>query len=742
MLRHSPLGLGHPYRYEPDQRIPIYPVAGEPWLVRAITTNTTKRVSLHLRRGSKIMRYDLVSIGKARSNDKSPYGKTAKLISTSTHLADAAARSGDYPGSIAWEVSLPKLKDFEEATYWLETNSGERSIDYTISALVWMPEGEGFLRQLGNFPSGVTFGKTTVLKDANNQIYQLRTSVPLQPKDHVVGFGERFHSIDQRGQFVDAVVYEEYKGQGHRTYLPTPFAMVLGSDYGFYVNTANSSRFDVGVTYSERLLIEVDIAQRQQSCEITVFTGNTSSILRDYLSEFEKPKNPPSWIYKLWASSNEWNTQARVEKEIETSISAGIRLGVIVLEAWSDESTFAVFRDAQYEPNNGSTGLSAMDISYPTGGAWPDPDQLIKDLHDKDIKVILWQIPVIQVNGEPGSQLEAIRNYAIKKNFVVKDGSGDPYHVRGFWFHDALLPDLTDAKVRIWWADLHRYLVTEIGVDGFKTDGGEHAWGVDLQYLDGSSGLEKNNLFPVAYAQTFHELLSDSGKDPITFSRAGFAGSSSYPIFWAGDEDSTWEAFKASIRAGISASASGIFFWGWDIGGFSGEIPTSELYLRGTAMATFCPIMQFHSEFNHHCEPSNDRSPWNIATQNRDSEVLTIFREFVHIRNSLIPYLTQEGEVAISSGRPLMAGLFFDYPNDADIWDAPYQYMLGRYLLIAPITEPGITRIKVYLPVGKWKDFWSAKQFTGNQWIQIEVPINRIAVFIHQDAPDWIAGLH
>ena len=31
-------------------------------------------------------------------------------------------------------------------------------------------------------------------------------------------------------------------------------------------------------------------------------------------------------------------------------------------------------------------------------------------------------------------------------------------------------------------------------------------------------------------------------------------------------------------------------FWGWDFAGFSGEIPTAELYLRATAMATFCPI--------------------------------------------------------------------------------------------------------------------------------------------------------
>lgn len=741
MLRHTPLSLGHPYRHEPDQRIPTYPIAGEPWRVRACTDKFTKEVFLHLIRGSQAEIYTMARIGDARSEDRGPYGKTAKHLLTNTHLADVAARSGEYTDEIAWEVSLPMLNDFEEITYWLESDLGKRTDDYAICALAWTHDNGGFLKQSGDFPSGISLGETRVLKDSNDQVFRVRSSLPLQPADHVVGFGERFHSIDQRGQLVDAVVYEEYKGQGHRTYLPAPFGIIIGSDYGFHLNTTNPSRFDVGATNSDRLLIEVDIAPSQQNCEIKAFAGEASLVLRQYLSEFESPKNPPSWIYKLWASSNEWNTQARVEREIEKSIACGIELGVIVIEAWSDESTFAVFRDAQYTPNDGSHGLSAKDLTYPADGAWPNPQKMIDDLHAKDKKLILWQIPVIKGMGEPGSQLEAIWGFAIKNNLVVKDGAGDPYRIRGFWFHDGLLPDLTDSKVRKWWADLHRYLVTEMGVDGFKTDGGEHAWGADLQYLDGRLGLEKNNLFPVAYAQTFHELLSDSKKDAVTFSRAGFAGSSTYPTFWAGDEDSTWEAFQASVRAGITASASGIFFWGWDIGGFSGDLPSSELYLRGAAMAAFCPIMQFHSEFNHHREPSNDRSPWNIAIQNGDPEVVTIFREFTNLRNSLIPYLAQEGEVAINSGRPLMAGLFFDHGDDPEIWNAPYQYMLGRYLLIAPVTEPGVMRAKVYLPEGKWMDFWSREKFEGKRWMEIDAPLDRLPVFIHEDAPDWISAL-
>ncbi|MCY7405583.1 MAG: hypothetical protein LH475_13345 [Cryobacterium sp.] len=52
--------------------------------------------------------------------------------------------------------------------------------------------------------------------------------------------------------------------------------------------------------------------------------------------------------------------------------------------------------------------------------------------------------------------------------------------------------------------------------------------------------------------------------------------------------------------------------------GFAGEIPDAELYLQAMAASAFVPIMQYHSEFNHHRTPSVDRTPWNIAERTGD----------------------------------------------------------------------------------------------------------------------------
>ncbi|MBZ0306400.1 MAG: hypothetical protein K8I82_10065 [Anaerolineae bacterium] len=72
---------------------------------------------------------------------------------------------------------------------------------------------------------------------------------------------------------------------------------------------------------------------------------------------------------------------------------------------------------------------------------------------------------------------------------------------------------------------------------------GEHLWGTDTHFADGREGEELWNKYPRLYTEAYYQFVT-SKRETVTFSRAGFAGLQRSPLHWAGDENSTWDAFR------------------------------------------------------------------------------------------------------------------------------------------------------------------------------------------------------
>jgi alpha-glucosidase (family GH31 glycosyl hydrolase) len=746
MLRHRPEGSGHPYSTDTEQRSPVVPLADDTALlgvradagVTAVSctfewvpdTDTDSKVVQEL----PLERVATTSRGR---------------VTDGGHLASAAARLARAVGG--WQVQTPVLRLGGHYRYRFTGTRGdgrtERTRWFDFRAARW-ERGDAMteqtIEQVGIHR--IVPGSMEVLRDSERD-HRVRFALPLAPGEHVAGFGERYDAVDQRGLDLDSMVFEQYKSQGaeRKTYMPMPFAHVVGgTGWGFHVDTSRRVWFDVGAASSGRIAVEAELGVGEP-LRLRLFDGTPTEVLGGFLDVAGRATELPGWVFRLWASGNEWNTQAEVMRQMDLHAAHDIPVGSVVIEAWSDESTFTVFRDAEYEVHGDGSPHRLSDFSFPSDGAWPDPKAMTDELHDRDIRLHLWQIPLIKMRPHPHGQVAADAAAAIRENVLIREpkpgGGTRPYRNRGWWFPLGLMPDLTDERAAQWWTEKRRYLVEEIGVDGFKTDGGEHAWGSELVYLDGRRGDEKNNTFPVAYPAAYGKLLTSAGKSPVTFSRAGFTGSQAHGAFWAGDENSTWEAFRWSMNAGLTAAASGILYWGWDIAGFSGEIPSAELYIRAMQASAFVPIMQYHSEFNHHRTPSRDRTPWNIAERTGDDRVLPITRRFVHLREALVPYLEQAARDAIRTDRPLMRPLFFDWPGDQRVWSAPTQWMLGDDLLIAPVLEPDASEWSVYLPKGDWIDAWTGGAQTGGRDVTVATPIDRIPVFVRAGADAGLAGI-
>ncbi|OXM14807.1 TIM-barrel domain-containing protein [Paenibacillus herberti] len=595
---------------------------------------------------------------------------------------------------------------------------GLRSADSTVLAESFSANGKAAIE---------------ILTDRSGTVHKLRLNLRAQPAHRWFGMGERFSHYDYSGQEVDQYVYNQYRDQGLKTYMPVPFAVSSGG-YSIFLDSPLYSTFRFHTRLSGLVEMEADLSPESQQLTACFLVGEPLEMVRGFASLAGLPVLPPKWSFGPWMSSNNWDSQAEVMKQAELTAAYEIPSTVLVIEQWSDEATFYIFNDAQYEVKDGSEALSYDDFNFPEWGRWPDPKGMVADLHAQGLKVLLWQIPIHKcMYGVAHGQRDQDERTLLEKGYNVANADGTPFTLPYNWFKDSHIIDFTNPEAREWWFDKRKYLANEIGVDGFKTDGGEFVFGHDLKFHDGSTGREMRNLYPNLYAGSYYDFVQEySPQGGITFSRAGYTGAQKYPMHWAGDERSTFGAFRSSIIAGLSSGMSGIPFWGWDLGGFHGDIPTAELFVRSAQMAAFCPVMQYHAETKG--EFNQDRTPWNIAERTGEPRVIQWYKKFADLRMNLLPYIYDQAIRASRTGQPMMRAMHMQFPADPNCTELISQYMFGESLLVAPVTEEGHTVKEVYLPEGSWLSLFGGDEVQGPKLLKVRADLDEIPVYIRQNS--------
>lgn len=562
------------------------------------------------------------------------------------------------------------------------------------------------------------------------------------------GFGEKFDRVNQAGLKPLNYVVEQYSHQQDKSYMPVPF-MFTDAGVSFLQMGSSRSRFDLS-RGSEGGMLTADIScccpEGSVLYEAVIDEGTPAELIAGYTRRTGRPALPPDWAFGPWISSNGWNTQAEAEEQLDRMSETSIPASVMVLEAWSDEETFYIWNDAEYEPRDDGGAFRYEDFRFREDGKWPDPMAFVNKLDQHGMKLVLWQIPVVKFErSKHGEQLDLDEKYAIENGLCIRNGDGSPYRITEMWFGNSLMPDFTNPETRRWWFEKRRYLTEQMHVAGFKTDGGEFLFDPEAYSSDGRTGYELHNEYPLLYEGAYHEFMNETigpGKG-LTFSRAGFTGAQKYPAHWAGDQVSEFSELRGQLVAGLSLGLTGVPFWGFDIGGFAGNFPSTELYLRSTALAAFAPIMQFHSEprygqyyMTEREHWNNDRSPWNMAEANRDETIVPVFRLFSNLRMNLMPYILQEARHSGLTSRPMMAHLIYDFlESDGEkVLDIEDEYMFGRSLLVAPIINEGETARSIYLPRGRWIDFWTGEPVNGGVKIEKACGFDRIPVFVKYGA--------
>lgn len=550
------------------------------------------------------------------------------------------------------------------------------------------------------------------------------------------GFGERYSEFGKRGQEIENYVYNQYLNQNEKTYTAIPY-FISTKNYGLLVNSTYYSKFEMassGVA-NDQYRFSVDTGGSATSLlDYTIYTGSDmKEVMTHYANDVALPEMLPKWGFGLWLSANEWDRQSEVLDVLDKLDTYQIPATAIVLEQWSDEETFYIWNDATYTAKPGDQAFSASDFTY--NGRWTDPAGMIEDIHDAGLRVLLWQNPSQKYTPYAYEQKDNDTAYMLAQDYNVKDGAGGDYRIpANGWFGNSLVPDFTNPAAEAWWLSKREYLLRDMNIDGFKTDGGEIIWGRNTTFYNGKTGDEMRNQFPNEYIRSFYDFAKSYKEDAMSFSRAGTTGIQQYPAIWAGDQDSSFNTMQQALKAGLSSNLSGVPYWSWDVGGFTGAYPSAELFKRSIALGAFTPVMQIHSE-KANPAISEERTPWNAVARNgNDHSIMTTFQKFSNLRMNLLPYIYSEATQTSLTGVPFMRAMSLEYPTDSNTHNLQYQYMFGSQLLVAPIVEEGVTSKSIYLPEGEWIDFFYGAQRQGNQTISYYADADSIPVFVKAGA--------
>jgi alpha-glucosidase (family GH31 glycosyl hydrolase) len=404
----------------------------------------------------------------------------------------------------------------------------------------------------------------------------------------------------------------------------------------------------------------------------------------------------PDWIFQHWVWEDE-STETSLMEMVDGYAAHDIPVGAVIIDSpWA-------------------TGYNTFEWDTEL---FPDSDGLIEQLHARDIRVMLWVVPAINIEEE-----ELYAHAAENQFFMQKDAESGPA-VIDWWKGQGSLIDYFNPEAVEWWHGLMDPVLQQ-GIDGWKCDGLDFS-SLTVNYSPGlGAEVERLDYSHAYYRDTFDYTREVLGEDRVNTARpidnygTGIGGDAVAfaPVDinwagWVGDQDASFEGLVAALDNMLHSAEYGYVAFGSDIGGYredGSELGRDkEVLLRWAQLGAFNPIMENGGSGAHW--------PWLF-----DDQTTEIYRTYVLLHHAILDYLDAEGALAFEAGVSLM-----DFgPGDT------YDFLLGPDIFVAPMIESGTSRTVQLPDEGEWTWLFDSEVGGGaGESIVLEVPIEHFPVFV------------
>lgn len=477
----------------------------------------------------------------------------------------------------------------------------------------------------------------------------------------------------------------------------------------------------------------------------------------------------PLWSYGFWQSRERYQSQEELTEVVDKYRATGVPLDGIIMD-WQ-------YWDSNYLWN-------AMEFLNPK---FPHPQQMIDHVHSKDVH---FAISIWQSFGPQTKAYRQLNEKGLLFDFETWPQSGisqwpprmdypsgvrvyKPYTEEARDIYWQNLRRLFDMGCDVWWMDStdpdhHSFKESDLDVE------------TPLSSPEGETQMvsyrKLRNAFPLECVRGVYEnqRKTTDQKRAMILTRSGFAGQQRYASnVWTGDVRSDWPTLRNQIPMLLNYSLTGNPHSNTDIGGFfSGAYNRSygdcasgaqnpqfqELYVRWMQFGAFCPMMRSHGTETY-------RELYYFGKPGEP--IYDALLSAIKLRYRLLPYIYSTAWEVTKNRGTFMRALWMDYASDSKTHDMKSEFLFGRNLLVAPIVDAQYTpekRMKfdemsgwdkknltpdpngevssrpinfleeksntVYLPAGKWYDFFSGKAYDGSQEITLKTTIHTIPLFV------------
>lgn len=544
---------------------------------------------------------------------------------------------------------------------------------------------------------------------------QMGQAFKLPQDEHFFGLGERLVSVDHRGRHYECWTEEGGLGQGENaqagpsnpspngpgmTHLPIPF-LLSTRGYGLWMDTTWRTGFSLGADTQDAWRIHA--GEPALHYHVLVH-DNPIDTIAAYTKLAGRANLPAAWVF---------GPRRRVDHSTLVD-------GVLETQALRDKGvpTTMVDDTNHFLPAASQAGRETE------LAAWTQA------MHDQGYKAIGYFNSYVSVTKPSAAALAA---YGREHGYFVKleDGTEFDTFMMSGGAQTVATIDLTNPGAVLWYQSLLQEAL-DLGYDGWMLDFGEYLPYRAVMY-DGRTGWEAHNAYPVVYQKAAYDYLRKvRGNDFMFFARAGYTGTqATVPVVWSGDPASSFDDAKglpANVRSGINAGISGIPYWGSDISGYTclKDPPADkEVYLRWAEFGALSPDM--HDENACAQAPAGAPPKWTLWS---DAETTQVYGQYALLHTRLIPYLYAAAKTAADTGTPIMRHPVLVHPAEPEALAVQFDYYFGPSLYAAPVVRRGALSRDVWLPPGRWIDWWNLAPYAGGAHVTRDAPLDTLPLFL------------